>query len=86
MAKRSIPTFSVVWIFTKADTVWCSDITYRGFCYLVAVMDWASRKVLSFRLSNTLDTSFCKEALEETLSQYGRPDIFNTDQGSQFTV
>ena len=57
----------------------------RGFCYLVAVMDWASRKVLSFRLSNTLDASFCIEALEEALRKYGTPDIFNTDQGSQFT-
>ena len=74
---------------TEANAVWCSDITYipmaRGFCYLVAVMDWASRKVLSFRLSNTLDTSFCREALEEALRNYGTPDIFNTDQGSQFT-
>jgi putative transposase len=74
---------------TCANTVWCSDITYipmaRGFCYLVAVMDWASRKVLSFRLSNTLDASFCIEALEEALQKYGTPDIFNTDQGSQFT-
>lgn len=74
---------------TEANTVWCADITYipmaRGFCYLVAVMDWASRKVLSFRLSNTLDTSFCIEALEEALRNYGTPDIFNTDQGSQFT-
>jgi putative transposase len=74
---------------TEANAVWCSDITYipmaKGFCYLVAVMDWASRKVLSFRLSNTLDTSFCIEALEEALRKYGRPDIFNTDQGSQFT-
>ena len=74
---------------TCANTVWCSDITYipmaKGFCYLVAVMDWASRKVLSWRLSNTLDTSFCIEALEEALQKYGRPDIFNTDQGSQFT-
>jgi putative transposase len=74
---------------TEANTVWCSDITYipmaRGFCYLVAVMDWASRKVLSWRLSNTLDTSFCIEALEEALQKYGIPDIFNTDQGSQFT-
>ena len=74
---------------TEANTVWCSDITYipmaRGFCYLVAVMDWASRKVLSFRVSNTLGASFCIEALEEALSKYGRPDIFNTDQGSQFT-
>ena len=73
----------------SANTVWCSDITYipmaRGFCYLVAVMDWVSRKVLSWRLSNTLDTSFCTEALEEALRNYGTPDIFNTDQGSQFT-
>jgi putative transposase len=74
---------------TKANSVWCSDITYipmaKGFCYLVAVMDWVSRKVLSFRLSNTLDTSFCVEALEEAIMKYGTPDIFNTDQGSQFT-
>lgn len=74
---------------TGANHVWCADITYipmaKGFCYLVAVMDWASRKVLSFRLSNTLDTSFCTEALEEALRKYGTPDIFNTDQGSQFT-
>ena len=74
---------------TEANPVWCSDITYipmaKGFCYLVAVMDWASRKVLSWRLSNTLDTSFCIEALEEALQKYGTPDIFNTDQGSQFT-
>jgi putative transposase len=74
---------------TQANAVWCSDITYipmaKGFCYLVAVMDWASRKVLSFRLSNTLDASFCIEALEEALHKYGTPDIFNTDQGSQFT-
>jgi len=74
---------------TEANAVWCSDITYipmaKGFCYLVAIMDWASRKVLAWRLSNTLDTSFCVEALEEALSLYGRPQIFNTDQGSQFT-
>jgi len=57
----------------------------RGFCYLVAVMDWASRKTLSFRLSNTLDTSFCLEALEEAIARYGCPEIFNSDQGSQFT-
>jgi putative transposase len=74
---------------TEANNVWCADITYipmaRGFCYLVAVMDWASRKILSWRVSNTLDTSFCTEALEEALRNYGTPDIFNTDQGSQFT-
>jgi len=74
---------------TEVNHVWCSDITYipmaRGFCYLVAVMDWASRKVLSWRVSNTLDASFCIDALEEALLIYGTPDIFNTDQGSQFT-
>lgn len=75
---------------TVAGQVWCADITYlpmaRGFCYLVAVMDWASRRVLSWRLSNTLDASFCIEALEEALERYGAPQIFNTDQGSQFTA
>ena len=74
---------------TEANAAWCSDITYipmaKGFCYLVAIMDWASRKVLAWRLSNTFDTSFCTEALEEALSLYGTPQIFNTDQGSQFT-
>jgi putative transposase len=73
----------------RPDMVWASDITYvplrRGFMYLVAIMDWHSRKVLSWRISNTLDTDFCVSALEEALSRYGRPDIFNTDQGSQFT-
>jgi putative transposase len=74
---------------TAGSAVWATDITYipmaKGFCYLVAIMDWASRKVLSWRLSNTLDTSFCIEALEEAISCYGTPQIFNTDQGSQFT-
>jgi putative transposase len=74
---------------SAAGQVWCADITYlpmaRGFCYLVAIMDWASRRVLSFRLSNTLDASFCIEALEEALQRYQAPEIFNTDQGSQFT-
>lgn len=74
---------------TRANQVWAADITYipmaRGFCYLVAIMDWASRKVLAWRLSNTLDASFCIEALEEALTKYGTPEIFNTDQGSQFT-
>lgn len=73
----------------RPDHVWCADITYipmrRGFLYLVAVMDWATRKVLSWRLSNTLDVEFCIEALEEALARFGRPEIFNTDQGSQFT-
>lgn len=73
----------------RPNQVWCADITYipmrRGFLYLVAVMDWHSRKVLSWRLSNTMDTDFCVEALEEALDAYGPPEIFNTDQGSQFT-
>jgi putative transposase len=74
---------------TRANHVWAADITYipmaRGFCYLVAIMDWASRKVLAWRLSNTLDASFCVEALKEALLLHGTPEIFNTDQGSQFT-
>ena len=74
---------------TRADHVWCADITYiavrRGFLYLVAIMDWATRHVLAWRLSNTMDARFCIEALDEALAEYGRPEIFNTDQGSQFT-
>jgi putative transposase len=74
---------------SRANQVWAADITYipmaRGFCYLVAIMDWASRKVLAWRLSNTLDASFCVEALQEALARYRVPEIFNTDQGSQFT-
>jgi putative transposase len=74
---------------TRAGHVWCADVTYlpmaRGFCYLVAVMDWASRRVLSWRVSNTLDAGFCIEALEEALARYDAPQIFNTDQGCQFT-
>ena len=58
----------------------------RGFMYLVAVMDWHSRKILSWRLSNTLDPGFCNQALQEAISRYGTPEIFNTDQGSQFTI
>ena len=71
------------------NQVWCADITYipvqRGFLYLVAIMDWATRHVLSWRLSNTMDTGFCVEALAEALARYPGPEIFNTDQGSQFT-
>jgi putative transposase len=74
---------------SRPDQVWSSDITYlpmsHGFLYLVAVMDWYSRHVLSWRLSNTIDGRFCLEALDEALS-LGRPEIFNTDQGSQFTA
>jgi putative transposase len=73
----------------RVNQVWCSDITYipmpRGFLYLVVIMDWHSRAVLSWRLSNTLHADFCVEALEEALRGFGRPEIFNTDQGSQFT-
>ena len=74
---------------TRPNHVWCADITYipvqRGFLYLVAIMDWATRHVLAWRLSNSMDTGFCIEALNEALSNYGKPQIFNTDQGSQFT-
>lgn len=75
---------------TQADEVWCADVTYipmaRGFAYLVAVMDWKTRAVLSWKLSNTLDGTFCVEALREALEATGRaPEIFNTDQGCQFT-
>ena len=73
----------------RPDHVWCADVTYipmrRGFLYLVAVMDWASRKVLAWRLSNTLDAGFCVAALEEAIAGHESPEIFNTDQGSQFT-
>jgi putative transposase len=74
---------------TRPNQVWAMDITYipmaRGFVYLAAVVDWFSRRVLAWRLSITLDAAFCIEALEEALARYGRPEIFNTDQGSQFT-
>jgi len=73
----------------RPNQVWCADITYiplaKGFLYLVAVMDWWSRKVLAWRLSNTMDVQFCVDALEEALDRHGPPEIFNTDQGSQFT-
>jgi len=73
----------------RPNQVWCADVTYipmrRGFLYLVAIMDWASRKVLAWRLSNTMEADFCVAALEEAVAGYGRPGIFNTDQGSQFT-
>jgi putative transposase len=76
-------------VIERPDQVWASDITYlpmaHGFLYLVAIIDVASRKVLSFRLSNTLTADFCVAALEEALQKFGPPEIFNTDQGSQFT-
>ncbi|MEB0282325.1 IS3 family transposase, partial [Sphingomonas sp. 10B4] len=74
---------------TRPNQVWATDITYipmaRGFVYLIAIVDWFSRRVLSWRLSITLETDFCIEALEEALTRFGAPGIFNTDQGSQFT-
>jgi len=73
----------------RPNQVWSTDITYirlpRGFVYLVAIIDWYSRKVLSWRLSNTMDASFCVDSLEEAIQNYGKPEMFNTDQGSQFT-
>ena len=76
-------------VINRSNQVWCADITYipmqRGFLYLVAIMDWHSRKVLAWRLSNSMDTTFCVEALKEALAKHGTPEIFNTDQGSQFT-
>jgi putative transposase len=73
----------------RPNQVWCADITYipmrRGFLYLVAIMDWYTRKVLAWRLSNTLEADFCIEALNEAIHKFGPPEIMNTDQGSQFT-
>lgn len=76
-------------VIDRPNQVWAADITYlpigRGFLYLVAIIDWTSRAVLAWRLSNTMDTAFCVDALDEALARFGRPEIFNTDQGSQFT-
>jgi putative transposase len=76
-------------VIERPNQVWSTDITYlrieRGWAYLVALIDWHSRYVLAWRLSNTMDTTFCVEALTEALEQHGTPEIFNTDQGSQFT-
>jgi putative transposase len=76
-------------VIDRPNQVWAADITYipmgRGFLYLVAILDWASRAVLAWRLSNTMDTAFCVDALDEALARFGKPEIFNTDQGSQFT-
>lgn len=76
-------------VIERANHVWAADITYvpvgRGFLYMVAILDWASRAVLAWRLSNTMDVGFCLTALEEALARFGKPEIFNTDQGSQFT-
>jgi len=76
-------------VIDRPNQVWCADITYipmrRGFLYLVAIMDWYSRKVLAWRLSNSMDADFCVEALKEAIVEHGAPEIFNSDQGSQFT-
>ena len=74
---------------SRPNQVWSADITYirlaRGFVYLVAIIDWYSRRVLSWRISNSMDTSFCTDCLEDALNRHGKPEIFNTDQGAQFT-
>ena len=76
-------------MINRPNQVWCADITYipmrRGFLYLVDIMDWYSRKILAWQHSNTMDVDFCIEALKEALAKHGTPEIFNTDQGSQFT-
>ena len=76
-------------VIDRPNQVWCTDLTYiplaRGSLYLVAIMDWSSRKVLAWRLSNTMEATFCVDALDEAMDRYGKPDIFNSDQGSQFT-
>ena len=73
----------------RPNQVWAADITYlkmpRGYCYLVAIIDWYSRKILSYNISNTMEKEFCIDALKEAITRYGKPEIFNTDQGSQFT-
>ncbi len=75
---------------TRVNQVWATDVTYiplaHGFVYLVAIMDWYSRRVLAWRLSTTLESDFCVDALEDALERFGQPEIFNTDQGSQFTA
>ena len=76
-------------LIDRPNQVWCADITYvpmaKGFVYLVAVMDWFSRRVLAWRLSTGMETAFCVEAVQEAMDRYGAPEIFNTDQGVQFT-
>ena len=76
-------------VIERPNHVWCADITYipmrRGFLYLCAVMDWSTRRILSWRLSNTLSTDFCIDAVQEAIARFGKPEIFNTDQGCQFT-
>ena len=86
---RSYPYLLRDLVIARSNQVWAADICYlpmaKGFMYLVAIMDWHSRRVLSWRVSNTLDTDFCLDALQEALRRFGAPEIFNTDQGAQFT-
>ena len=88
-AHRVYPYLLGGMVIDRPNQVWCADVTYipvqRGFLYLVAIMDWATRHVLAWRLSNTMDARFCVETLKDALARHGRPGIFNTDQGSQFT-
>jgi len=88
-AHRMYPSLLRQLTITRPNHVWVSDITYipmrRGFVYLWVILDWASRRVLAWRLSNTLTTDFCVDAVQETITRYGTPEIFNTDQGCQFT-
>ncbi len=90
MAHRVYPYLLKGLAINAPNQVWAADITYlpmaKGFMYLVAIMDWASRRVLAWRSSNTLTTDFCVEALNEALAKYRTPEIFNTDQGAQFTA
>src|SRR6202034_1264565 len=88
-AHKTYPYLLRKLVIERPNHVWCADMTYvpmrRGFLYLVAVMDWATRKVLAWRVSNTMDVELCIEAPQEACARFGRPEIFNTDQGSQFT-
>ena len=88
-AHKTYPYLLRKLLIERPNHVWCADVTYipmrRGFLYLVAVMDWATRKVLAWRLSNTMEADFCVAALKDAMDVHGRPEIFNTDQGSQFT-
>ena len=88
-AHKTYPYLLRKLVIERPNHVWCADVTYipmrRGFLYLVAVMDWATRKVLAWRLSNTMEADFCVAALKDAMDVHGRPEIFNTDQGSQFT-
>jgi putative transposase len=89
LAHRIYPYLLKNLLVERPNQVWATDITYipmkRGFVFLVAILDWATRRVLAHRVSTSMSTDFCVEALEEALANYGRPEIFNTDQGSQFT-